>query len=306
MNCQNSHPRIINALSIDVEDYYQVSAFEDVVKRDAWDDYESRVCQNTYRLLQLLEKHDAKATFFVLGWVAQRFPELVQNIFAEGHEIGCHGYWHQLIYHLTPDQFQTDLRMATSIIEDASGHKVESYRAPSFSIVEQSLWALDVLIDEGYRYDSSIFPIRHDRYGLPGADRFPHRIQRSGGAICEFPLTVHTIGKYNLPIAGGGYFRFFPTALSIRWLRRVNEKHGQPFIFYIHPWEIQSSTATDCCKTAFSIPPLSPSVQDRRQTQATVDRVQIPNGWPDLKKFRLASSSQTEYLPNRKTRRTPC
>ena len=221
-----------------VEDYYQVSAFADVVKRDAWDDYESRVCQNTYRLLQLLEEHDAKATFFVLGWVAQRFPELVQNIFAEGHEIGCHGYWHQLIYHLTPDQFQTDLRMATTIIEDASGHKVESYRAPSFSIVEQSLWALDVLIDEGYRYDSSIFPIRHDRYGLPGADRFPHRIQRTGGSICEFPLTVHPIGKYNLPIAGGGYFRFFPAALSIRLLRQVNEKQRQPFIFYLHPWEI--------------------------------------------------------------------
>jgi len=229
---------MVNALTVDVEDYFQVSAFEDVVKRSDWDHQESRVCQNTYRILDLFDEYEAQGTFFVLGWVAEKFPKLVTEISTRGHEIGCHTYWHRLIYNMTPDEFREDLRQATQTIEDILGKKVDSFRAPSFSIIERSLWALDVLLEQGYRYDSSIFPIRHDKYGMPDTDRFPHTLRRTQGEIKEFPLTTRRIGKCHIPIAGGGYFRLYPASLSLKWLRAVNKKEKQPFVFYLHPWEI--------------------------------------------------------------------
>lgn len=229
---------ILNALTIDVEDYFQVSAFESIVNRRDWDHYESRVCQNTYRILDLFEEQEAQGTFFVLGWVAKKFPKLVRDIASRGHEVGCHSYWHRLIYQMTPKEFREDLRQATQTLEDLVGHEINSFRAPSFSIVEDSLWALDELIEAGYRYDSSIFPVRHDNYGMPNAARFPHKISRSGGEIEEFPLSVHKVANHHFPVAGGGYFRLYPFSLSRSWLQSINEKARQPFVFYLHPWEI--------------------------------------------------------------------
>lgn len=227
----------VNAFTVDVEDYYHVSGFADCVETKDWDHHESRVVQNTRRVLQLLEKYGVRGTFFVLGWVADRFPELVRDIQQAGHELGCHSFWHRLVYQMTPEEFREDLRRARRTIEDISGAPVTAYRAPSFSITEKSLWALEILIEEGFQYDSSIFPIYHDRYGLPGAERFPHRIEREGGSLLEFPPSVYRWAKLNAPVGGGGYFRLYPAWLSQRWLGQINRRHRQPFMFYIHPWE---------------------------------------------------------------------
>jgi polysaccharide deacetylase family protein (PEP-CTERM system associated) len=229
---------VLNALTVDVEDYFQVSAFERVVPRSDWDHLESRVCRNTERLLDLFAAADTKATFFVLGWVAEKFPGLVKRIHREGHELASHSYGHQLVYDMTPDTFRADLRRARGAIEHATGVAVRGYRAPSFSIVERSLWALDVLVSEGYQYDSSIYPIRHDRYGIPGWQRAAHRVTREHGTLWEFPgSTVRRFGA-NLPIGGGGYFRLLPYGWTRNGIRRLNELEHQAAIFYIHPWEI--------------------------------------------------------------------
>ena len=229
---------ILNAFTVDVEDYYQVHAFADRVDPARWDDYESRVVANTHKVLRILDDHHVRATFFILGWVADRFPQLVRDIRTSGHEIGCHSYWHKRIYTMTPDQFRDDLRLARKTIEDITGEPVVAYRAPSFSITKDSLWALDILIEEGFQYDSSIFPIHHDNYGIPGANRFPHRIEKNGSSLWEFPPSVHRLLNLNIPIAGGGYFRLYPIRLSVRWLSLINRVHHQPFIFYLHPWEL--------------------------------------------------------------------
>lgn len=228
---------MINALTIDVEDYYMVSAFAEVVRFEEWGTYESRVERNTYRILAMLEEHRAHATFFVLGWVAKQCPRLVSDIHAAGHEIACHGYNHRLVYALTPDQFRADVRMTKSILEDLTGAPVIGYRAASYSIIEESLWALDVLMEEGFRYDSSIFPVYHDRYGMPRAERFPHLIERSRGAISEFPPSTVTLLGQNVPVAGGGYLRLLPAQLIARGIRSIN-RAGQPAVVYFHPWEI--------------------------------------------------------------------
>jgi polysaccharide deacetylase family protein (PEP-CTERM system associated) len=229
---------VVNAMTIDVEDYFQVSAFDDVVRREDWGARPSRVVSNTTRLLRIFDTHSVKATFFVLGWVADRFPGLVRDIAAAGHELASHGYSHRIVYSQTPSEFREDVRRAKATIETASGHLVAGYRAPSFSITKDSLWALDVLVEEGYKYDASIFPIRHDRYGIPDAPRHPHVLTRSGGSLTEVPgSTVRVLGS-NLPVAGGGYFRILPYWWT-RWgIGRLNAAEAQPAIFYLHPWEI--------------------------------------------------------------------
>jgi polysaccharide deacetylase family protein (PEP-CTERM system associated) len=228
---------ITNAFTVDVEDYYQVSAFERYVSRDKWDQYESRVEANTRRMLNLLDRHGVKATFFVLGWVGQRYPKLVREIQNAGHEIASHGYWHQLIYNQTPEEFRKDIRLSRKVLEDIIGEQVFIYRAPSFSVTEQSRWAIEILIEEGFSIDSSIFPIYHDRYGIPGAKPFLHQITTSVGSLWEFPPSVVRFAGHNLPVSGGGYFRLFPLFWTAWCLKHIGRSTGQPFIFYVHPWE---------------------------------------------------------------------
>ena len=229
---------LLNAISVDVEDYFHASAFDRVVPRASWDEYESRVEANTHRLLDLFDEQKVRGTFFVLGWVAKKFPSLVKDIAARGHELASHGFYHQLVYMLTPQQFRDDIRSAKGVIEQAAGVRVRGYRAPSFSIIRSSLWALDVLIEEGHTYDASVFPIRHDRYGIADAPRASHVIQRPAGSIVELPASTVRIGSTNYPIAGGGYFRLFPYAATKWGIARVNTRDGEPVVLYIHPWEV--------------------------------------------------------------------
>ena len=225
-------------LSVDVEDYFHVEAFTGVVDRSAWGAYPPRVDENTRRLLDLCDEYRARGTFFVLGWVAERFPALVREIAGRGHELACHSYWHRLIYKLSPREFRADTLRAKAVIEDAAGVRVEGYRAPSYSITSRSLWALDVLAECGFRYDSSVFPIRHDIYGIPAAPRFPFRLDTAAGPLIELPLTTFRVPKLqNLPVGGGGYLRLLPLWYT-RWGVRRAEAEGLPLIVYIHPWEI--------------------------------------------------------------------
>jgi polysaccharide deacetylase family protein (PEP-CTERM system associated) len=229
---------VLNAITIDVEDYFQVSGFAREVPPSDWDGFQSRVCQNTDRLLDILGDAGVHGTFFVLGWVAERFPELVRRIQAGGHELASHSHEHGLVYDTTPAEFARDLHRAKAAIEDASGVRVVGYRAPSYSITEQSLWALDVLIAEGYRYDSSIYPIRHDRYGIPSWSRHIHRVERNAGSIWELPGSTIERAGTNLPIGGGGYFRLLPYAWTRHGIASLNRHERRPAIFYLHPWEI--------------------------------------------------------------------
>jgi polysaccharide deacetylase family protein (PEP-CTERM system associated) len=227
---------LLNALTIDVEDYYHVSGFDRCVSRKQWDDFPSRVGDSTRRVLDRLAEADVRGTFFVLGWVAERHPDLVKAIHRAGHEIGCHSYAHRLIYEQTPQQFRVDLRLARLVLENIIGEKVTSYRAPSFSITKQSLWALDILIEEGFLFDSSIYPTHHDRYGIAGTPLGPQRIERPEGTLWEFPPPVWSLMKYPLPVGGGGYFRLYPYAVTRRGLKAINAA-GRPFAVYLHPWE---------------------------------------------------------------------
>jgi polysaccharide deacetylase family protein (PEP-CTERM system associated) len=229
---------VVNAMSIDVEDYFHVSVFDGVVPRAQWETLESRVRANTLRLLDIFDEHNVRSTFFVLGWVAERHPDLVRDIAWRGHEVASHGFAHRLIYDQTPRAFRADVQRAKGVIEDACGRTVTGYRAPSYSITPRSLWALDVLLEEGYEYDASIFPIRHDRYGIPVSERHPYLIERATGALAEVPGSTTTLGPLNLPVAGGGYFRLLPYWWT-RWgIARVNRLEGRPAVFYLHPWEI--------------------------------------------------------------------
>ena len=230
--------RIVNAMTIDVEDYFHVSVFDGIVPRARWETLESRVCANTERLLDLFAEYRVSATFFVLGWVAERQPALVRRIAALGHEVASHGYGHRLVYDQTPGAFREDVRRAKGLLESMSGAHVHGYRAPSYSVTPQSLWALDILIEEGYSYDSSIFPIRHDRYGIPLSPRHPYIVRRPQGTLIEAPASTTVFGPLNLPVAGGGYFRILPYGWT-RWgISRLNRDEGRPAIFYLHPWEI--------------------------------------------------------------------
>jgi polysaccharide deacetylase family protein (PEP-CTERM system associated) len=230
---------IRNALTVDVEDYFQVAAFFDEVDPTTWDGFPLRVERNTHRLLDLFGRYGVQATFFVLGWVAERCPELVRAIATCGHEVACHGYSHRLIYQQTPLVFREETLRAKSCLEDQAQRPVFGYRAASYSITRSSLWALDVLAELGFLYDSSIFPIRHDRYGIPDSPRWPYRIgTANSGRIVEFPPSTLAVGSYRLPVAGGGYFRIYPYLFTRFALSRINRREGRPFIFYLHPWEI--------------------------------------------------------------------
>jgi polysaccharide deacetylase family protein (PEP-CTERM system associated) len=228
---------ITNALTIDVEDYFQVSAFAPHIDRAHWDTTECRVERNMHRMLDMLARHDTKATFFTLGWLAERYPALVRRIVADGHELASHGYGHERVTDLTEAAFFNDIQSAKAILEDIGGVPVVGYRAPSFSIGASNLWALDTLERAGYRYSSSIYPVQHDHYGMPDAPRFAHQI-RTG--LMEIPPTTLRLLNRNLPSSGGGYFRLFPYALSRWMLQQVNQRDAQPAIFYCHPWEIDA------------------------------------------------------------------
>ncbi len=226
-----------NVVSVDVEDYFHAEVFSGVVDRARWDGYTSRVEPNTRRLLEMLAKLNVHGTFFVLGWVAERFPALVREIAAGGHELACHSYWHRLIYKLEPAEFREDTRRAKSVIEQISGRAVSGYRAPTYSVIDRSVWALDILTELGFTYDSSIYPIHHDRYGMPGAPRGPFRFQTPSGPMTEFPLTTFRLAGNNMPVGGGGYLRLLPRLYTRLGLQRV-QKEGLPIVIYIHPWEI--------------------------------------------------------------------
>lgn len=256
---------MINALTIDVEDYYQVSAFESLSPPDSWPGFESRVEGNTLRILDLLDEAGVKATFFILGWVADKCKGLAGEISKRNHEIASHGYWHRRVYTQTRAEFREDVRKAKTLLEDQVGMEIIGYRAPSYSISQESIWAFDELAKAGYKYDSSVFPIRHDLYGMPFWPRFPFFVQRLEGGnwapsdnsidkeycdpegnatndkasrLLEIPITTLTLCGRNFPLAGGGYFRLFPYSVTHWGLSRINRAEKKSFIFYLHPWEI--------------------------------------------------------------------
>lgn len=231
---------VCNFLTIDVEDYFQVSAFEGAVPRGQWEQFEGRVETNTRRVLALLDRHDVRATFFVLGWTADRYPGLVREIDAAGHRIGSHSYWHRLVYQLTPAEFREDLCRSRDVLQDLTGRAVTAFRAPSFSITRNSLWAFEVLAEEGFQQDSSVFPTYHDRYGIPDADPRIHRVETPAGAIVEYPPGVFEWAGCRLPVSGGGYFRLYPSWWTHYCLRRINRRDKRPFVFYFHPWELDA------------------------------------------------------------------
>ncbi len=226
------------AFSVDVEDYFQVEALRPFCPRSRWESFEDRTERNTERVLELLAAHGARATFFVLGWTAERHPDLVRRIADSGHEIASHGHGHELIYNLGPDAFREDVRRARGLLEDLSGQEVIGYRAPSYTIMTRTLWALPILVDEGYRYDSSIFPIARRRYGMPGAKRWPHHIPLEDGRnLAEFPLPTIRWGPLNVPATGGAYLRLLPLRLQ-RWAVRRMLTKRRPFVLNTHPWEL--------------------------------------------------------------------
>jgi len=228
---------ISNALTIDVEDYFQVSAFAPHIARSEWNTRECRVERNINCVLQMLADHDTKATFFTLGWIAERYPELVRLIVAQGHELASHGYGHERVTDQSEEAFFTDIHLAKIILEDLSGMAVQGYRAPSFSIGSANLWAFDCLARAGYRYSSSVYPIRHDHYGMPDSPRFAYEV-RPG--LIEIPITTLRVLKRNLPSSGGGYFRLLPYVVSRWMLGRVNASDRESGVFYFHPWEIDT------------------------------------------------------------------
>jgi polysaccharide deacetylase family protein (PEP-CTERM system associated) len=229
---------VINAMTIDVEDYFHVSVFDGLVPREQWDQMESRVSANTDRLLEIFDESGVKATFFVLGWVAERFGDLVRRISSAGHEIASHGYAHRLIYDQTPTAFREDVRRAKGILEQATGLHVKGFRAPSYSVTPRTLWAIDILIEEGYAYDSSVFPIHHDRYGIPLSPRHPYVLSSHSGSLLEAPASTVRFGPFNFPVGGGGYFRLLPYAWTRGGISRINVTERRPAIFYLHPWEV--------------------------------------------------------------------
>lgn len=230
--------QLLNALTVDVEDYYQVDALSGAIDRRDWERWPSRVERNTDRVLSLFSDHGTRATFFVLGWVAERHRELVRRIHDAGHEVASHGYSHQRVYRQTPEVFREETTRSKALLEDILGVPVTGYRAASYSITPKSRWALDILAELGFTWDSSLFPVRHDVYGMPGTPETPYRLTTDNGhALVEFPLSTLRLLGQRLPIAGGGYFRLYPYWFT-RWGLGTINRRGDPFIFYLHPWEI--------------------------------------------------------------------
>lgn len=232
------HSNIKNVLTIDVEDYFHVAALSKSIKPEDWDAISPRVAKNSYQLLDLFDEKKVKATHFILGWVAERFPELIREIDIRGHEVASHGYSHQLVYTQTPSLFEKEARDSKNLLEDIIGKPILGYRAASYSITRKSLWALDILAELGFKYDSSIFPIVHDRYGIKGSPEFPHVLETPNkNTLVEYPLSIFRVMGQSIPVAGGGYFRLYPYWLSRFFYRKINQQHA-PFVFYLHPWEI--------------------------------------------------------------------
>jgi len=230
---------MLNVLSVDVEDYFHPTEVSRFVAPHQWDCMPSRVVGSTSRILDIFAEAGARGTFFVLGWVAQRHPRLLERILREGHEIGCHSYSHRLIYEISPTEFREDTRLAKLAIEDACGVSPRGYRAPSFSLTRQVWWALDILAELGFTHDSSIYPISHDRYGIPNYTRVAHQIETASGPICEVPIsTAAFAGGRRVPVGGGAYFRLFPYRYTSAGFRRLNVIEGEKVCFYIHPWEL--------------------------------------------------------------------
>jgi polysaccharide deacetylase family protein (PEP-CTERM system associated) len=227
-----------NALTVDLEDYFHVSAYAGKVRLEEWDSYPSRVAENTDRLLALLAENNCLATFFVLGWVAEKKPEVVARVAAAGHEIACHSLLHRKIFDLTPQEFREDTHRAKAVIEDATGKQVLGYRAPSFSVTKKSSWALEILAAEGFQYDSSVFPVEHPSYGIPDAPRTPYWINTPSGRILEFPMPTLAVGTKRSPIGGGAYLRLLPYRYTLWAIRHLNQQEGFPVCVYIHPWEL--------------------------------------------------------------------
>ena len=226
----------LNSITVDVEDYFQTEAMAASVSREQWDSMPSRIEKNTERIFELLASHNVRGTFFFLGWIAERFPKLVRQAVILGHEIGCHSYWHRLVYQLSPAEFREDTRRAKRLLEDISGMHVAGYRAPSFSLVKGTEWTGEILGELGFLYDSSIHPVKHDFYSNAGAPRTPHQI--SSGGLWEFPVATVAFGGQNLPVGGGGYLRLFPYAY-MRWgISRLNRRESARAVVYIHPWEV--------------------------------------------------------------------
>lgn len=227
---------VTNALTIDVEDYFQVSAFENNIDRKTWDSLEHRVSRNMDKIFEIFSQANVKSTFFILGWVAERYPDIVKKIIENGHELASHGYGHQRVSDLTRVQFTQDVTHAKNILEDISGHEIKGYRAPSYSIGKKNIWALEVLAETGHQYSSSIYPIQHDHYGYPEAPRFVFKDTKTG--LIEIPITTVQLFSRLFPAGGGGFFRFYPYFLSKWALNRVNKTDGQAAVFYLHPWEL--------------------------------------------------------------------
>ena len=263
-----------NALSVDVEDYFQVQAFADIVPRTAWTDLPRRVEANTDRLLALFDRHGVQGTFFTLGWVAERHPGLIRRIVAAGHELASHGYGHQRVDGLSPAEFRADVARARAVLEEAGGVGVIGYRAPTFSVGPCTPWAFDILRETGHRYSSSIYPVRHDLYGVPDAPRFAYR--HAGSDLLEIPMTTLRIGQYNWPCSGGGYFRLLPYHLFRAALRRCNAAQRRPGVFYIHPWEVdpgQPRIATPSRLSRFR------HYNNLHRTEARLDRLLADFAW---------------------------
>jgi len=232
--------QIINAMTVDVEDYFHVSAFENTINQSDWQNLPLRVERNTYRLLELFEKHNAKSTFFTLGWVAKRCPELIKAIVDQGHELASHGFSHQRATEMTRSEFFSDVQQSKHILEDLSGKEVIGYRAPSFSINDSNTWVYDVLLELGFQYSSSTYPISHDLYGVPNWPRFPYLRDESSESqkLIEIPIPTLRKNDVNTGIGGGGYFRLYPYWLSKRRIDKFHQQERQPYSFYFHPWEI--------------------------------------------------------------------
>jgi len=274
-------PAPLNAMTVDVEDYFHVSGFADRVPVRDWDSLPSRVAENTRRVLRVLDRHQTRATFFVLGWVAERHPGLVREIHRAGHEVGCHSYWHRLVYDLTPDELRADLIRARDVLQDITGDAVTLHRAPSFSITRRSLWAFEVLAELGFTSDSSVYPVYHDRYGIPDADPRPHTIHTTAGDIVEFPAAVVNVCGMRCGVSGGGYFRLYPWFFTRLCLEGVNRDSGRPFVFYIHPWELDP----DQPRLAGSLLSRFRHYQNLSTTEHKLDRL--------LPRFRFGSMSDS-------------
>ena len=226
-------------MTVDVEDYFHVEAFRKSIGKDRWEEYPIRVEDSTLRILDLFDSFEVKATFYTLGWVAHKRPKLVEEIARRGHEVGCHSYWHRMIYTLTPEEFRTDTLEATKVLEDVVGRPITTYRAPCYSVTPRSTWALEILADAGYEIDSSVFPVKHDLYGFPGFSRFPVRAKLpSGRTMIEVPMSTLRHAGCNLPGPGGGYLRIFPSMYSRHALKQLNLREKRPGVVYLHPWEV--------------------------------------------------------------------